>query len=207
MTHSIRNSLNFVLFWGIVYRQSKFTYFALFACSCPPDTSPRGGHMGRFSMVRPHYIVYCGVCFGILAGCLVAVVADETLSSVMRMALMCPVSIFGLSASLFLPLVLSAFAVYLRKTSVLICIIVLKAFSFSCALTALAALIAAEGEMRILLLMFSDFLMFSVLCWFWLHVLEYGRGCLFRCTLLCLMLLTAIGCTDYWFISPLLALY
>ena len=204
MTYSIRNSLNFMLFWGIVYRQSKFTYFALFACSCPPDTSPRGGHMRRFSIVRPQRIVYCGVCFGMLAGCFVAIVSGETLSSVMRMALLCPVSIVGLSVSLFLPFLLSTFAVYLHKAFVLVCICVLKAFSFSCALTANAMLAASAGEPRILLLMFSDSLMFPVLCWF--HVLDHGR-CSFGCAMLCLTLLTAIGCTDYWFISPLLALY
>ena len=161
--------------------------------------------MGRFYFIRPLYLLYGGMFLGLICGIAAAFFAGETLYSTMRMALCCHVSIIGLSATLFLPVLLSAIAVFLRNAGLLILIAFAKTFCFCCVLSSLFFTVHNSGASQILLLLFSDWFIMPILSWFWLRYIEGAPRALFRCTCISLLLAAAIGCVDYLLISPMLA--
>ena len=142
---------------------------------------------------------------GLLSGTALAVSAGNSYYSLMRMAASSPVSIAGLFASVFLPFLFSAFAVYLGKPKLIyfICFIKAALFSFG-SFTALTAFASAGWLVRFLL-QFSDIVMLPAFCWFSLRCIT-DTGLFKRDFSICLFLFLLIGSLDYCMVSPFLAM-
>ena len=144
-------------------------------------------------------------CLGFSCGMIAAHRSDDTYFSMMRMAFTSHVSIPGLIASVSLPFLFSAFAVYLGKPKLIyfICFIKAALFSFG-SFTALTAFASAGWLVRFLL-QFSDIVMLPAFCWFSLRCIT-DTGLFKRDFSICLFLFLLIGSMDYCMVSPFLAM-
>lgn len=142
---------------------------------------------------------------GLLLGSVISLAADNILSPTMLAAVHSNMSISGLLTVLLLPLLFSAFAVYISKPILLIPIVFLKAFLFS--YSAAGFLIACDSAAWLLcfLMMFSDTLMLPFLWWFWIRTLTLESSTAIRSAVFCSLCAFVIGFCDYAFVSPFLA--
>lgn len=147
----------------------------------------------------------CAWILGLISGVFFSLYAGGALLSSMRAAVLSRVSIVPLLSAMTLPLLFSAFAVYISQPRLLIPIAFCKAFLFSYLSLALFAAFGSAGWLIHLLFMFGDILMLPVLWSFWLRSLSGGRSSALRCTVPVLIIAVIIGCTEYRFISPFLA--
>ena len=142
---------------------------------------------------------------GLFLGLFLASFSDASFFSLMRMAVSCRVSIVGLFAVSYLPFLISAFAVFIRKPRLLYAVMFIKMLLIAfCGLSCLAAYPSAGWLVRILL-QFSDLLLVPVLCWFSLrHVC--GAGNLKRDFSFCTALFVFVCSLDYCVVSPFLVM-
>ena len=143
---------------------------------------------------------FLGLVLGIwFSGC-----ASEHYLPAMRTAVSSRVSIIGLPSSAVLPLLFSAFAVYLRQPVLLIPIAFLKAFLFSFLGYSVFIAWSHAGWLIAGLLMFGSFASVPVLYWYWQRHIG-GRA--FETGVFCLILgmLLLIGTLNYYLIVPFLA--
>jgi len=143
-------------------------------------------------------------CFGLLAGSLTAVLTETSYFLMMRTAASYRVSIFGLFPVLLLPLLFSAFAVYISQFWLLIPIAFIKAFFFSFLGAGFLILSPDSGWLMRMLFMFTDCLSLPVLCWYWLYACHY-RNVTPGQTISAFAVVAGIGFLDFQFISPFLA--
>lgn len=143
-------------------------------------------------------------CAGLLLGAFTAGFADDSFFSTMRAALDCRVSISGLMAVTLLPLLFSAFAVFISCNWLLIPIAFLKAFSFSYMGAGLMAAFGDSGWLLMLLWMFSDCFVVPLLLWLWISACSATRETALRRTAALLPALIGIGYLDLQFVSPFL---
>ena len=141
---------------------------------------------------------------GLLLGALAAISADDLLASTMRTAVSGGMSISGLLSALLLPLLFSAFAVYVSKP-LLLPVVFLKAFLFAYTGAGILAAFGSAGWLIACLLMFSDALMLPLLWCFWLRSVSQPRRELLRSGAFCLAGAALIGCFDYCLVAPFLA--
>ena len=140
---------------------------------------------------------------GILAGAFIAQLTDTSYFLMMRTASDYRVSIVALLPSAALPLLFSAFAVYISQTWLLIPIAFLKAFLFGFLSFGLITLNPDSGWLLRFLVMFTDCLSIPVLFWFWIRC--YDAKNFFTTTIIAaFLLITGISLLDYQYISPFL---
>ena len=143
-------------------------------------------------------------CFGLVTGAAFAASAHISSFPLMRTALMSCVSISGAVAVLLLPLLFSAFAVYISKIRLLIPIAFLKAFFFSYLGTAVMRSFPSSGWMLRFLLLFSDCLAAPLLILLWLRLSRSSpRTCAVSIPAAAIAL-SLIGCLDFYIVSPFL---
>ena len=142
--------------------------------------------------------------FGLLLGVWLSGSASDSLFSPMRAVVSSRVSIIGLLSSLLLPLLFSAFAVYIGRPVLLIPIAFWKAFSFSYLSWGLLQAWNSAGWLIASLLLFSSACSLPVLCWYWLGQIHRPE---FRLLPLCIAAgaLILIGILNYCLILPFLA--
>lgn len=162
----------------------------------------------HFSLIKKNRsILLLALCL-ILAFTLAIILAgvlEESFLLLMRTAVSTRVSIVGLFAVSYLPFLFSAFAVYIRKPKLLLIGLVIKAFMFVfCGLSCIAAFPAGGWLVRILL-QFSDYLLFPVLCWFAVRQI-IGHGDFRKDFSLCTVLFVIAGSLDYCVVSPFLVM-
>lgn len=114
------------------------------------------------------------------------------------------VSVFGLLSSVMLPLLISAFAVYIRQPLLLIPTAFWKAFLFSYLGCGLYRAWGNAGWLVSGLVMFGSVCSMPVLCWYWLRHIG-GRPFDPRAFGLSLAGLAIVGILDYCLILPFLA--
>ena len=144
-------------------------------------------------------------CLGFFCGTIAAYRSDDTYFSMMLMALASHVSIPGLIASVSLPFLFSAFAVFTGHSGLLygLCFVKMLFFGLSCAAVHLA--FGSAGWLVLLLLCFSDCCAVPVLCWFCIRSIS-GNSRSFCCDFtVCAALIAAIVAIDICVISPFLA--
>ena len=143
--------------------------------------------------------------FGLLSGSASALCSDDSLSSTMLAALDCSLSISGLLGALFLPLLLTAFAVFISQPFLVLPAIFLKAFLFSFVGTGVLCAYQASGWLARGFLMFSDILTLPVLWWIWMQSASESGTVFFHRLIPAAFLFALIGCFDYAFVAPLWA--
>ena len=134
---------------------------------------------------------------GLLAGGWLFSSPDNSVSSLMSLALFRQASIVGLVGVLLLPFLITAFAVLLRWQWLLRTAVFCKALSFSCVALGILYFFGEGGWLAFPLLMFSSVCSLPVLWMYWLRPGdgEWGYGAL----------LILIGSLDYFIISPFAA--
>ena len=141
---------------------------------------------------------------GHVLGIVFSIAAGDSNVSLMRMALNSHVSISGLLTAILLPFLLSAFAVYLHESWLLIPIAFAKAFIFSYIGLGVMTVYGSAGWLVRLLLMFSDCCSLPVLFWYWIRLLSGQRKATIPATAVPVFLVILIGSFDYCIVSPFL---
>ena len=143
--------------------------------------------------------------FGLVAGTVFSLSANGAFLAMMRSAVFSRASIVSLLSTLALPVLFSAFAVYISQPLLLIPAAFCKAFLFSSLSSGLLAAFGSAGWLICLLFMFSDILTLPLLWSFWLKSLSCSRRSAIRSAVPVLITTVIIGCAEYRFISPFLA--
>lgn len=144
-------------------------------------------------------------CAGLLLGVFLSSLAEADSLALMCAAAVSRVSIFDLLFVLFLPFLLTACAVFLSQLWLLYPIALGKALSFGYTAGLLSRAFHSAWWLLRILLMFSDCLVFPLLCWFWLRRLSRGSGGFRRDFAICAGLTAGIGILDFAVIAPFLA--
>ena len=160
-----------------------------------------------FIFTNPRKRLACVLAFawvaGLISGSIIAIHADRSFFSLMRMMPLHPVSIVGLLLSLCLPLLFTAVAVYISHQWILIIVAFLKALFLSMLFSGVWISFGIGGWVVAGLLFLSDFLTGIMLIWLWYYAITGRRAVhtLFSCSLFAF---TLIGIFDYFYVSPLL---
>lgn len=142
-------------------------------------------------------------CFGLLVGTLSAASASNTLIPMMRGAVSCPVSIFGLLLAVYLPFLLSALAAWFYP-SLIYGLCAFKAFCFSYCAYGINLTFGNSAWLIRFLFLFSEGLLLPVLYLFWMRHISAGRTKLISELVLCALIATVVVIVDILWISPYL---
>lgn len=153
----------------------------------------------------PKVILACAWIAGFAGGIFCSFCASNSLFPTMRAAVSGCVSIHGLLSVVLLPLLFSAFAVYISQPWLLIPLAFIKTFVFSFLAVGIMAAYGSAGWLVRSLLMFSDGLMLPVLWWYWSQCLERSCISVWKAWAGVLAFSALIGSVDYCVISPFLA--
>jgi hypothetical protein len=143
---------------------------------------------------------------GCLLGILCGMNAGDTYFSLMRGAVRCSVSIVGLAFSVYLPFLLSAFAVYWNRPSLMYIVCVLKAWSFTLAAYGILNAFGSAGWLVRFLVQFSDILLLCPLCWFFLRHIRGNSAQWKRDLWICSAAAAAVCSIDYCVVSRFLVM-
>lgn len=143
---------------------------------------------------------------GLVFGSVLVTVSDDSYFLLMCEAANCPVSITGLIASVFLPFLISAFAVFIGKPKLIFVICFCQAAGFSFAAAAALAAFGSAGWLIGSLLLFSDICFNPVLCWFWIRQISANRNSFPADAFVCTAFAALIGSVDLCVVSPFLAM-
>lgn len=148
------------------------------------------------------FLLACAWFLGLVSGVLFSMSASGVIGSAMRAALRSRVSIIGLLSAMLLPLLLSAFAVYIGAPAFLLPIVFVKAFLIAWMGAGILSAFGSAGWLIRILLMFGDSLSLPFLWWYWQKAtaeLHSWRHCI-----LVAVCMLSIGCLDYYVVSPFL---
>ena len=163
----------------------------------------------RVSSVRSRRVFTIILAFafllGLLFGAITALYAGPSALSMMRTAVYGRVSIVGLLSVTLLPLLLSAFAVYISQYWLIPVIAFIDAFTFGYHSILLFRLYPGSGWLIQCLLMFAGALSLPVLWYVWLHTASSRRSQLLRCFTAGALAITGIVSIDFYFVAPFLA--
>ena len=152
------------------------------------------------------YLLFIGVWLaGLILGTYFAAVSGNYYFLLMHVAPTCPVSIVGLTATVLLPFLFTAYAVYKDRPWMLYGICFLKVFTFGFCGFGITAAYGSAGWLVRFLFQFSDICSVPILCWFALRNLNGRNANLKREFWICLGLNLIICCLDLCYISPFLA--
>lgn len=142
--------------------------------------------------------------FSFVAGVLFATYFHNIPLSLMRIVVVGHVSIVGLVVILLLPFVLSVVAMRLSMPWIIYMIAVLKGFCYGFSIYFLLISYFDSAWLVCSLVMFSVYCGQIPLFLFWTRYMNDTTDRWKRDALACLVLLTLIGCLDYFVISPFL---
>ncbi len=144
-------------------------------------------------------------CLGLFAGVLIAYLASDSLSLTMHTATKSCVSIIGLLSTISLPFLLSALAVSISGTWLLIPIAFLKAFLFAYLGFGLVAAYNSAGWLLRILFMFADCCTVPLLYGYWLKLCSGSSVSPWILAIAHWIPTMVIGYIDFSFVSPFLA--
>ncbi len=142
-----------------------------------------------------------GLALGI-GSCLLAA---PSFFSVMRSAILAPVSIVGLLVVFGLPFLLTALAAFCSRTGFLIPLAFCKAFCFGFVSCGLEFALPGAGWLLRLLVLLPDLLIQPVLLWLWLRCMD-PDGCFWKDGCWYALACLALGILEQCLVSPFLAL-
>lgn len=163
--------------------------------------------VGRFpSNLRRRRRIFLAFCYlaGLVAGVILAAQADSSFSSWMRTAVFQRVSIVSLLSVLFLPFLISAFAVFYGWSFLLYPICFLKSLSFGYCCAGISILFGAAGWLGCWLLLFSQLLAMPILLFYWMRHIDGLQKPLLSEAALLASILYLVGSLDHCLISPFL---
>lgn len=140
-------------------------------------------------------------CLGILFGYFFY---EPSFLSMVRCAVMQPVSIVGLFSCLFFSLLFSYLSVIMNKPIIILIVCFLKAASYGFSITILSSLFATATWLILFLFLFSDSCFCVVLLVLWLHRFHYSKIHNYCDFFACLMIGIGIAAADIFVISPFL---
>lgn len=130
---------------------------------------------------------------------------DLSVVSLMRLLPYCQVSIVGLIAVSFLPLLITIVCAYYRKPIVIYSILVCKGFLSGYCIGGLASAYSSAGWLIDILLLFSDSCITVILFWFWYRHLIRNEHSLKRDGAIAIVSALVICLIDYFIVTPFLA--
>lgn len=139
---------------------------------------------------------------GLVCGCLAWLWAEDSAIPLMRSVLFAPVSIVGTLCVPVIPILISAYAVFLSNFVLLLLTCFGKAFLVSFTALGISRMYTSAGWLMQMLLLFSSWTSLPILYWFWLRISEHAANvweAVFLCSLLILL-----GSIHYGIISPFL---
>ena len=160
----------------------------------------------RLPMLHPICLFAFVWISGLSLGTVFAAVASNHYFLMMHRAPSCPVTIVGLAATVLLPFLFTAFAVYKNRHWMLFVICFTKAFIFAHSGFGIHAAYGSAGWLIRPLFQFSDLLTVPVLCWYSLQNLTKTASWRKREFWICLGIDILVCCLDLWYISPFLAM-
>ena len=143
-------------------------------------------------------------CAGLFSGTCLASGASPSFLLLTRSAVSTPASVVGLCTAAYLPFLLAALAVFLRRYRLLYAICFCKALLFAWSGSCVLAVFGSAGWLVRLLYQFSDLFFVPVLCWFSLRHISGLRLPEKRRVLFLMVLAVAVGSLDYCLVSPYL---
>lgn len=111
----------------------------------------------------------------------------------------------GTAVTVFLPLLISACAVYLFRYTACYCCCFVRSFGQGIFLGALASVYGRASMLMAVLLLFSGLCVNCVMLAYWLRRIRFGAAGYFRDTAVCFCVCALIGALDYGVIAPFLA--
>lgn len=148
-----------------------------------------------------NYLAFSWIA-GLAAGSFAYMASGEWILPLMRSVLYAPVSIVGILCVSLFPILISAYAVFLSNSRLLLPICFVKAFLFSFASMGIWVSFASAGWLMRILLLFTDWTCLPILYWFWLRSLKHRVG-LWETILVC-SLTGFLGSISFRIISPFL---
>ena len=149
-------------------------------------------------------ILAFALLLGVFLGGVCSGLAEPVLFQLMRTAAESRVSIVRLLPVILLPVIVSAFAVYIGLYWLLIPIAFSKAFLFSFLCSGILVLYPGSGPLFAILFLFVDVLSLPVLCWCWFRCIR-SREAGLRALGPAVLLILGIGILNDQVISPFLA--
>ena len=149
-------------------------------------------------------ILAFAVLFGILLGGICAGLAEPMLFQLMRTAALSCVSIVCLLQVILLPILFTAFAVYLGQYWLVILVAFSKAFLFGYFCSGILLQYPNSGFLFAFLFLNSDFLSLPVLCWCWFRSIR-SREAGLQTIIPAVFLFIGIAFLNYQVVSPFLA--
>ena len=142
---------------------------------------------------------------GLISGASASFYAGNPFVSTMRAASSGCVSISGLLSVLLLPLLFSAFAVYICQIRLLFPIVFVKAFCFSFVAMGIDSAFGSAGWLVRILLLFGSGFSLPILWWFWNRLLASKPDRILSDFVTAMTAIAVIACFDHWMIAPFLA--
>ena len=164
-------------------------------------------HRNKPAWWRKYSFLFLAFCWiaGLLSGASVYLAAGDSLNSLMRSAVMRPVSIVSLLCVTMFPFLISAFAVYISEPWLLLIVSFGDAFVLSFVSLGVVQCSGSAGWLVRWLLVFSASLASPLMYLYWLRHLT-GRRRFDGLEAACVLCLCAlIGSVDFRLVSPLLA--
>ena len=187
--HKPQTPYHFSQLWEVSFSM------AVFVLPCIPI------HKRKLSRL---FLAFCWVS-GILAGVWVSCLTGDILLSLMRRALMAPVSISGLLTAATFPFLISALAVFLSCPSWLFLFSFLDGLLYGLSFFALYSCFASTGWLLRSLLCFSALVSAVLTFWYRLRYISGERKFSYTEFLLFGAFAVLIGSIDYAYVAPLLA--
>ena len=140
---------------------------------------------------------------GVLIGGSCSGFADTSFLHLMHMAALTPVSIVHLIPVVLLPMIFSAFAVYIGHSWLIFPLAFLKAFLLGYLTSVIRIFYPDSGVLFAILLLCTEYLTMPILCWFWFRC-ACDRKLDFQIASGVTLLMLGIGFLDYHVVSPFL---
>ena len=148
----------------------------------------------------PLVLACCWIC-GLLCGVAFFSVSSPETFSVMRRAVLCPVSIVGLINAALIPFLLSAFFALLSMNWMVMGICFVKAFLFAFVSLGMLSGFGSGGWLLRFFLLFGDSTALPLLYWCWMRFVRAAAHSWIMIAVVCCSLLGAI-ILDYRVIAP-----
>ena len=148
----------------------------------------------------PLVLACCWIC-GLLCGVAFFSVSSPETFSVMRRAVLCPVSIVGLINAALIPFLLSAFFALLSMNWMVMGICFVKAFLFAFVSLGMLSGFGSGGWLLRFFLLFGDSTALPLLYWCWMRFVRAAAHSWIMIVVVCCLLLGAI-ILDYRVIAP-----
>lgn len=160
----------------------------------------------RWLFCRRRVVLLAFSCFiGAACGIYAAFRSEDSVLSLMRMAVSAHVSIVGLTVSALLPFLFAAFAAYLEQPVFLCILCFLRMFAFTFVGCCLHLAYGSAGWLLRCLFQFTDGCVLALLCWFSLRQISASTTFPVRDMAVCCGLCIVTCAMDYLMISPFLA--